>query len=219
MKREARYFPSNVEQRKKWVFAGHWCRRLVACTTMEIALCNIENGAAAISGLKRGPVQTRSSKLVYFKQLYFTAVRSGDRSFPSKNPQPDRPKTEPRKLRCRFFILPPFLLQLFNPVSSPPFFPPPFFALLPRDILNITRNTSANIFIIPVSHGWRKDGADFSLLPKFREPENADISSPGFPSSLGSERERDFPSEWKVSRGNFPPVGRTVVSLRFSGQI
>lgn len=43
-----------------------------------------------------------------------------------------------------------------------------------------------------MSHGWRKDGADFSLLPKFREPENADISSPvvSLP-RLREERERE----------------------------
>lgn len=167
-------------------------------------------GAAAISGLKRGPVQTRSrlSKLVYFKQLYFTAVGPGDRNFPSKNPQPDR-----KPSRVNFDADPLFLppsLPLLNPVSvflPSMIFSSTFFALLPlhpRDILNIT---SANIFIIPVSHGWRKDGADFSLsFQSFASRKTLIFLLQSFP-SLGSEkRER----EWKVSRWNFPPVGRTL---------
>lgn len=91
-------------------------------------------GAAAISGLKRGPVQTRSrlSKLVYFKQLYFTAVGPGDRNFPSKNPQPDR-----KPSRVNFDADPLFLppsLPLLNPVSvflPSMIFSSTFFALLP----------------------------------------------------------------------------------------
>lgn len=152
-------------------------------------------GAAAISGLKRGPVQTRSrlSKLVYFKQLYFTAVGPGDRNFPSKNPQPDR-----KPSRVNFDADPLFLppsLPLLNPVSvflPSMIFSSTFFALLPPPSTRYFKyHERKYIHYTRVARMAKRWSGFLSLLPKFREPENADISSPvvSLP-RLREERER-----------------------------
>lgn len=109
---EARYFLSNAEHRKKWVFrdgraripiplAEREGRRWVACQyTMEIALCNIENGAAAISGWPRERGRLSPSTLNSY------TLQQSTRGTAVFHPKTRDTATEPRKLRRRFFILP-----------------------------------------------------------------------------------------------------------------